>query len=143
MLDVWRDLERMKPDHQFRLQHIDEISLMGDHDRLKQLALILLENATKYTPVSGRVFMSLQVKEDCAVFTVKDSGIGISKENQHLVFERFFRVDRTRVDSRDPGGSGLGLPIAKWIVEAHRGQILLDSEPGLGSTFTVLLPLQD
>ena len=75
--------------------------------------------------------MNLCQQDRHAVFTVRDSGIGIAKEHQQQVFERFFRVDRTRVDSRDPGGTGLGLPIARWIVEGHGGRIELHSE-GIG-----------
>jgi signal transduction histidine kinase len=70
---------------------------------------------------------------------VQDSGVGIPQEQQHLIFERFYRIDKVR--SREEGGTGLGLSIAKWIAEAHGGTISIDSAPGKGSTFIVTFPL--
>lgn len=139
---AWREVQRIAPGHQFATGDIQSIELYGNTDRLKQMTLILLENAVKYTPAGGRIHVSLQQEDQQAILTVQDSGIGIAPEHHHKVFERFFRVDRTRVDARDPGGSGLGLPIARWIVEAHGGQVFLESALGQGSTFKVVLPLE-
>ena len=74
-----------------------------------------------------------------AKIIVADTGIGIAKENLGKIFDRFFRVDKAR--SREQGGSGLGLSICKWIVEAHQGEIKVESELGKGSSFIVILPL--
>jgi signal transduction histidine kinase len=78
-------------------------------------------------------------RERVARIIVSDTGVGISKEDQEKIFNRFFRVDKAR--SREQGGSGLGLSICKWIVEAHQGDIKVQSEFGKGSSFTVTLPL--
>jgi signal transduction histidine kinase len=139
---AWREVQRISSNHHFEAEDIQSIELYGNTDRLKQMTLILLENAVKYTPAGGRIHVSLQHEGQQAILTVQDSGIGIAPEHHHKVFERFFRVDRTRVDARDPGGSGLGLPIARWIVEAHGGQMFLESALGQGSTFKVVLPLE-
>ena len=115
------------------------ITLVGDRVRLRQLFLNLIDNAIKYTPDGGTVALSIEQQNGTAVFTVEDSGIGIPKDEQGKIFDRFYRVDKAR--SREAGGSGLGLSIAKWIVELHRGTITVESDINKGSTFTVRLPL--
>ncbi len=120
------------------IEKLEPAALTGDPDRLKQLLLILLDNAIKYTPLGGRVSVSLRRSDAGAELTVRDTGVGIPAEALPHVFERFYRADPAR--SRDPGGTGLGLPIAQWIVEQHGGRITLDSEPGKGTTVAVLLP---
>lgn len=108
----------------------------GNGDALRQLLLILLDNAVKYTPSGGRIEVSLQREDDRVCITVADTGAGISAEAQPHIFDRFFRADSTR----GTGGTGLGLSIAKWIVEQHGGSIAVSSKLGEGSTFTVTLP---
>lgn len=126
------------------LQPQDSILLHADQERIKQLLYILLDNAVKYTPDGGEVTLSYMTKEVdhnqklCVI--VKDTGIGIEPEHIPHIFNRFYRVDKNR--SRESGGTGLGLAIAKWIVEAHRGSIQVSSTPGVGSTFTLYLPLK-
>ena len=100
--------------------------------------LILVDNAIKYTPDGGRVVLSYDGRKGNSVFfSVKDNGIGIARENVEKLFERFFRVDKAR--SRSMGGNGLGLAIAKSLVEAHHGKIDVESELGKGTTFKVML----
>jgi signal transduction histidine kinase len=103
--------------------------------------LILLENAIKYTPDGGFIRVSLDCDPEWAEIRVHDSGIGISKEHLAQVFERFYRVDKGRSRGTDPGGTGLGLPIAKWIVAQHDGEILLESEIGVGTLAIVRLKI--
>lgn len=110
----------------------------GDPDRLKQLLLILLDNALKYTPSPGRVTVALRRLETTVEMTVEDTGVGISLEDLPHVFERFYRADPAR--SRDPGGTGLGLPIARWIARQHGGDVVLTSQTGSGTTARVDLP---
>src|SRR5262249_4646920 len=100
----------------------------------------LLHNAINYTPEGGFVFLSLR-SEEGAVLNVRDTGHGIPAEHLPYIFDRFYRVDSGR--SRDQGGSGLGLNIARWIAESHGGQITVASEIGKGTTFTVRLPALD
>jgi signal transduction histidine kinase len=121
--------------------HSDAESLlvMGDETLLRRLVDILLDNAFKYTSSPGRVHLSLRSKGESAVITVQDSGVGIAEEDQRKIFERFYRVDKAR--SRAQGGAGLGLSIAQWIVNQHRGSIAVESHPGEGAAFRVELPM--
>lgn len=142
VLDVWRDLERVSPNHAMRLLNVEDIEMLGDPDRLRQLVLILVENALKYTPRGGTVKLELRKSGDQAKLRVSDTGVGIGPEDLLRVFERFYRADRSRHRSEDPGGTGLGLPIAKWIVEQHGGEIHLESEIGKGTTVLVSIPIK-
>lgn len=118
----------------------DDLTALADQNAIRRLLTILLDNAVKYTPSPGRIGLRLESRAGRAVITVRDTGIGISKEDQTRIFERFFRVDKAR--SRDLGGSGLGLAIADWIVRRHGGSITVESSLGAGSIFNVELPLQ-
>jgi heavy metal sensor kinase len=115
------------------------IVVKGDAQALRRLFLILIDNAVKYTPSGGSVEVCACDANDTAVMTVTDTGIGIPLEDLPHIFERFYRVDKAR--SREQGGVGLGLSIAHWIVEAHHGQIQVDSEAGRGTTFEVSFPI--
>jgi signal transduction histidine kinase len=86
----------------------------------------------------GKVSIELRSQAEAAVVIVRDTGIGIDKDDLPLIFDRFWRADKVR--SREMGGTGLGLSIAKWIVEQHGGTLEVESEPGAGSTFFVTLP---
>jgi two-component system OmpR family sensor kinase len=119
--------------------HVSEVELEADRTRILQLLTNLLANAIQYNREGGRVVLTIAQQGSEAVLDVTDTGIGISKEDQARVFERFFRADKAR--SREAGGSGLGLAICQSIVEAHHGTISFTSQPGSGTTFTVRLPL--
>lgn len=113
--------------------------VLADADQLKRLWLILLDNAIKYTPAGGSITVSWRaVSPQLLVCEVRDTGIGIAEPDLPHIFERFYRADKAR--SRAEGGAGLGLAIARWIVDAHRAGIEVDSLPGRGSAFRVLLP---
>ena len=116
----------------------DTLIGQGDQQRLTQLVYILLDNALKYTHNGGEVEMALSRKQDELSIQVRDTGIGIRPEEQPFVFDRFYRADKAR--SREEGSYGLGLSIAKWIVDIHKGNIDVKSEYGKGSTFTIHLP---
>lgn len=117
------------------------MTVNGDDEMLKRTLLNLLDNAVKYTPAGGEIMIALGSKNGDALIVVSDTGIGISAEDQSRIFDRFYRVDKAR--SRALGGAGLGLSIARWIVEGHGGSLSVESAPGRGSAFTVELPLQD
>ncbi|GEM_PF-2047942 len=116
------------------------INLQADSFRLRQVLLNLLTNAIKYTPDDGDVFIEIESDDNFVTISVVDSGIGMDEEHLELIFNRFYRVDKT--GNRNDGGSGLGLAIVKWIVDAHQGTIEVTSTPGQGSRFTVVLPLE-
>lgn len=116
--------------------NLQRVYVKGDEDRLKQLVIILTDNAIKYTPEGGRVEVGLILKERVGI-TVTDNGIGISKDDLGKIFERFYRVDKAR--SREMGGNGLGLSIAKELVRMNGGEIGVESKEGEGTRFTVWL----
>ena len=101
----------------------------------------LIENAIKYTPAGGKITIRTLCRDHMAVIEVEDNGIGIPAEDQQRIFERFYRVDRSR--SREMGGTGLGLSIVKHIVQSHGGRVEVKSSPGKGSCFSILLPMID
>jgi signal transduction histidine kinase len=103
------------------------------------LLLILLDNAIKYTPEGGFCDIELLAAADEIQILIRDSGIGISEHELSLIFERSYRTDSAR--SRESGGAGLGLAIARWIVEMHGGTIAAESQIGTGSLFRVCLPV--
>ena len=113
--------------------------IRGDSSSLGRLFLILLDNAVKYTPGGGRIKVQLGTEDGFAVASIHDTGIGIAAEDIPRVFDRFYRADPAR--SRESGGAGLGLAIGQWIVEAHHGEIRVESQPSRGSNFEVRLPL--
>lgn len=122
------------------ISKLDEATVSGDEIRLRQLMLNLVDNAIKYTPEGGKVTLSLERGNGNANFTVEDTGIGIPEKDLDKIFDRFYRVDKSR--SRLPDGLGLGLPISKWVAEAHGGRLLVESKAGVGSKFTVVLPTE-
>ena len=112
--------------------------VVGDPDLLKEVLINLVMNAIQYTPADGRIVCGARSVGDQVELTVADTGIGIAAAELPRIFERFYRVDRDR--SRRSGGTGLGLAIVKHIVELHGGRVLVQSDIGRGSTFTVRLP---
>jgi signal transduction histidine kinase len=115
------------------------VSVLGDADGLRQVFFNLLDNAVKYTRPGGSVAVAGRQEGPSAIIEVSDTGIGIPPECLPRVFDRFFRVDKSR--SRQMGGAGLGLSIAKALVERHGGRIEAESSTGKGSTFRVSLPI--
>ncbi len=139
ILDAFRSARQLARGQKLLLDPFEPAQVVGDEDRLKQLVLILLDNALKYTPTNGKITLGLERLESSVKIIVRDTGVGIAPEDLPHVFERFYRADPGR--GRDPGGTGLGLPIAQWIVEQHSGKITLESQPAQGTLVTIVLPL--
>lgn len=141
LLDVFHQMGTLAAGKvQLILDDIDQIQVLGDRDRLKQVILNLISNAIQYTPAGGTVHVALSKEAGQAVLKVKDSGPGISAEDLPHIFERFFRAERSR-KRKGSGGFGLGLSITQWIVTRHSGTIEVTSTPGEGSCFLVRIPL--
>ncbi len=119
---------------------LQSITVLGDRTRLRQLFLNLVTNAIKYTAKGGAVELTLEATDGAAVFTVKDTGIGIAGADLPFIFDRFWRVDRVRSRGGERGGVGLGLAISQWIAQAHGGSINVSSRLGRGSSFAVTIP---
>lgn len=117
----------------------DPVPVQADTQALRRALLILMDNAAKYTPKGGSVRAELSCRDGFAIASVSDTGIGIDREDLPHVFDRFWRADRAR--SREHGGAGLGLSIAKWIIDVHEASISVESEVGKGSTFAIRVPL--
>jgi heavy metal sensor kinase len=139
MLEVYRQIKRHADKVDIEIVHEDQAVVLGDADRLRQLLVNLLNNAVQYTPAGGKIELSLDRRGDKAEITVRDTGQGIAPEDLPHIFDRFYRADKAR--SRTKGGSGLGLSIVRWVVDAHHGEIEVESTPGQGTTFRVRLPL--
>jgi signal transduction histidine kinase len=121
-----------------QITHDAEFIVYADKERIKQLLYILIDNAAIYSKPDGHIQVKLRNHDNNAIIEIVDNGIGIPQEKIPYIFERFYRIDNGR--SRSHGGVGLGLSIAAWIVEAHRGQIKVASQLGEGTTVEVTLP---
>ena len=115
--------------------------VIGDHEMLVVAVKNLIENAIIYSDEGETVGVGLKAGDGVAEISVSDSGIGIDQDDQKRVFERFYRVDPSR--SRQTGGTGLGLSIVKHVALGHKGEVRVFSKPGVGSTFTLRIPLAD
>ena len=139
--DVFADAQILAetPGISVELGACEPLNVRGDAHRLRQLLLNLVDNAVKYNHRGGRIFIALQRADECAEFTITNSGPGIPSEVLPRVFDRFFRGDPSH--SSIVEGCGLGLSIAKWIASAHHGSIDITSRPQRGTTVTVRLPI--
>lgn len=136
---IWRKLQPLASENRLQLS-IDAnsgLQIHADRERFRQLMMILIDNAMQYTPENGQIRINAKQIGNQCLLSVSDTGIGIPKDKLKDIFERFYQVD----PSRSGGNSGLGLSIARWIVESHGGTIKVESDLGKGSTFTVILPV--
>jgi two-component system sensor histidine kinase SenX3 len=133
--------EQLAASRKIRLvsEQAPKLEVFGNKEMLITAVKNLVENAISYSDQGTSVGIGCGAKESIAEITVTDSGAGISPENQQRIFERFYRADPSR--SRDTGGTGLGLSIVKHVAKIHRGEIKLFSQVGVGSTFTLRIPL--
>jgi two-component system, OmpR family, phosphate regulon sensor histidine kinase PhoR len=124
--------------HRFSLRLENEAGLKGSAEELRSALSNLISNAVRYTPESGEIEVSWSTRNGEPVFAVRDTGIGIESHHIPRLTERFYRVDRSR--SRASGGTGLGLAIVKHVLSRHQARLDIESEPGKGSTFSVVFP---
>jgi heavy metal sensor kinase len=117
---------------------LESVKINGDEVRLRQMIWNILHNGIKYTQLKGELKVSLRDEGEFALLSIQDTGIGIPKNDLPSIFNRFYRVDKAR--SRDEGGSGLGLSICKYIAEAHKGRIDVESKLSVGSCFKIRIP---
>ena len=113
----------------------------ADRAILRQVVINLLDNAVKYSPIGGTISVRVRTAGRTVIVEVEDTGPGIAPEHRARVFDRFYRVDEAR--SREAGGAGLGLAIAKWGAEAHGGRIELECPAGVGCIFRLMLPFEE
>ncbi len=137
MKELFEESRMIDGDHEYALEVCPELWAQGDEAMLKQALRILIDNAAKYTPEGGQILLRMSREGENVLLSVQDSGIGIAKEDVEHVFDRFYRADKARTK----GGSGLGLSIAKWIIEGHGGTGSVLSYEGVGTRVTVSLPL--
>jgi len=117
------------------------IMIQADPEALGRALWNLMDNAVKYSPDSKTIWVGLEMKDNRLELSVRDKGLGISSDEKEAIFDKFVRGDTSRQTHK--GGTGIGLSMVKQIIEAHSGEIQLQSEPGVGSTFTILLPMED
>jgi len=115
-------------------------TIVGDRDRFKQMIINLVDNGIKYSEKNDKVFIGTELKNNNYIIWVEDTGVGMSKEHLNRIFERFYRIDKAR--SRSQGGTGLGLAIVKHIVLSFNGNIEVESQLGVGTKFTIYIPLK-
>lgn len=120
------------------VNELADVRFIGDELKLRRMLLNIIENGIKYTHQGGVVSVTSSTDDGYAFITVKDNGVGISKDDLKYIFDRFYRADRSR---KRESGSGLGLSISKWIAEAHKGSIEVESQLSAGSQFSIKLPL--
>lgn len=137
--DITKDTQLIAPQHTVKCLQNDSGFIYADELVIRQMIRIFLENSIKYTPDGGTITISSQNDGKNMIVKLSDNGIGIDKDKQNKIFERFYRVDTARTRN-GVGGTGLGLSIAKWIADAHDIKIHLDSEPNKGTTITLVIP---
>jgi signal transduction histidine kinase len=134
--DVFRQAQQLHPDRRLHLTNGVPATVVGNGDALTQLLWILVDNATKHTAVGGQIDLTLAREGEEAVVTVRDDGPGIPPSELERIFERFYQTDL----ARSGGGAGLGLSIARWIVDEHQGSLTAVNNAGAGVTFRICLP---
>lgn len=137
--ETLRETQMIAGDHHIETKSMESVLVHGDRNALKQALRIFLDNALKYTAADGTIALSCVREGSWARLTVADNGVGIAKEDLRRVFDRFYRTPDARGGEVD--GHGLGLSIARMIVQAHGGRIEVQSRPGAGSRFHILLPV--
>lgn len=138
--EVGRESQLISQEHTIQYGATEDVSILADRKMLKQMLRALIDNSIKFTPPGGTIFVQAIKNENAVNITIKDTGIGIPQDEVSRIFNRFYRVDKAR--AKETGGSGLGLSIVKWIVDAHNGSIKAESTIGEGTSITAEFPLK-
>ena len=140
LADTMEKMQMVTTSHEVTLGRNDPAVVDGDPVLLRQLLRIFLENSLKYTPAGGHIhaYSILSPDHSAIIVTLADDGIGIAPEHQDRIFDRFYRVDSSR--TKETGGSGLGLSIARWIADQHEIKVMLKSAIDEGTTITLTIP---
>ena len=140
VIEVFMDMKIFadKKGIDLEVKDLADVRVKGDELKLRRMFLNIVENGIKYTQKGGRVEVSSLANDGYVQVDVKDNGVGISADDLKYIFDRFYQADRSR---RREGGSGLGLSISRWIAEAHKGSIHVESRPSEGSLFSIKLPI--
>ena len=136
--EVYNGVLLIAEEREILLGRNDKASIYAEPGSVKQMLRIFIDNAIKYTPSGGYIYLSCEADEKQVCFKVQDTGIGIPKKDLERVFERFYRVDSSR--TKETGGSGLGLSIAKYIAKGNNARLELTSELHKGTTVTAIFP---
>ena len=137
--EIVREAKMIDTAHDFQMQLQHPVMLIADRQLMKQAIRILLDNSIKFTPDNESIVLKVMESDNQVKISVQDNGIGIPPEDLPHIFDRFYRSDESR--ARKTGGSGLGLSIAKWIIERHLGQFEVISRVDIGTRTTIILPL--
>ncbi len=138
MQEVWEESEMIDDKHIYVFEERPGATMVGDVAMVKQSVRIFVQNAAKYSNEGDTIKLGVRISDDYVSYIVQDEGIGMQEEDVSHIFERFYRSDKAR--NGETGGSGLGLSIAKWIIDAHEGRIEVLSRPDIGTRFTVSFP---
>ncbi|MBU5438863.1 HAMP domain-containing protein [Tissierella sp. MSJ-40] len=137
--EILTETKLIDDSHIIRNEQNENIIVNADKNLIKEALRIFLDNSIKYTPSGGTIRLNSYKKNNKAIITIEDTGMGISQEHLPHIFDRFYRTDKSR--TRESGGTGLGLSIAKWIIDNHMGTITVNSKVNIGTKVTVELPL--
>lgn len=141
LFEIEKETKMIDQKHKLYFKFYNDANIYGDKNRIKQAIRILIDNAIKFTPVGEYIMVSGYIQDDYYVIKVEDTGIGIEKKDLEKIFERLYRAEQSR--SKEIGGHGLGLSIAKIIILGHKGKIKVKSTVGKGSEFSIMLPYID
>jgi len=139
MTEILQETEMIADKINIQSKRMDRVLLHADRELIKQMLRIFIDNSIKYTPTAGEIELNVIVDQNMINFFIKDTGIGIPQEDIPHIFERFYRVDKSRSDKK---GTGLGLSIAQWIIKQHGGEVNVISSPGEGTVVEVSIPLE-
>ncbi|NLW90786.1 MAG: HAMP domain-containing protein [Syntrophomonadaceae bacterium] len=136
--EVLKETRLIDEEHQIMGDVNEKIMVNGDRSLIKQALRVFIDNSIKYTPAAGSIKLNSRLMDSNVLITIEDTGIGISREDLPYIFNRFYKSDKAR--TRENSGAGLGLSIAKLIIENHQGRIQVESSPGQGTRVSIMLP---